>query len=164
MTHYERLQEKKGWIAAKTEHEILEIRLHFTNLVLKITNIDRDFYREAESKGIHVACCEIARRNAVREKAERRLRREEEYTVRKARNKKTRFLIEAYEKFHERIWTCENDGFARPFIYRHRRYYRTFDGAVWKANGFELGDWTGYWNGLYIAKGEEPPRPICVIF
>jgi hypothetical protein len=159
MTHYERLQEKKDWIAAKTDHEILEIRLLFRNLMVKITNKDRDFYREAESKGIHVSCEEIAHRNAVREKAERWLRREEEYNVRKARNKKTRFLMEAYEKFHERIWTCEDDGFARPFIYRRRPYYRTFDGAVWKANETKLGDWVGFWNGIYIAKGKEPSRP-----
>lgn len=159
MTHYERLQEKKQWIAAKTEHEILQIRLRFTNLVLKITNKDRDFYRESESKGIHVACSEIARRTAERQKAERWLRREEEYTIRKARNKKTRFLVEAHEKYLERIWTCENDGLARSFIYRHCRYYRTSNGAMWKADGFALGDWAGFWNGIYISKGEEPPRP-----
>ena len=122
MTHYERLQEKKGWIAAKTEHEILQIRLHFTNLVLKITNKDRDFYRESERKGIHVSCWEIARRTAERQKAERWLRREEEYTIRKAHDKKTRFLVKAHEKYLERIWACENDGLARSFIYRHCRY------------------------------------------
>ena len=164
MDHYERLQEKKEWIAAKHVHEVKQIQLHYHSEMVERVNKDRDFYREAESKGIHVSCEEIARRSAEYKKYEQKVREWEEVSIHFSRNKAKRYLTVARENYVARSWTCKDDGFAHPFTYRRRSYYRTFNGAVWKANKNTLGDWVGYWNGIYISKGEEPPRPICAIF
>ena len=162
MNHYEKFQEKKAWITSKAEHEMMKVRLRTPSLIQFMVNNDLRHYREAELKGIHVSCEEIALRSKKLQDFEKNLRSNEATEIIHISIKAEHDIEVERKKYEERIWTCEDDGRAHPFIYRGKPYYRTFDGAVWKVGAGELGEWVGYWKGIYIAKGEEPSRPNCV--
>ena len=161
MNHYEKFQDKKEWITSKAEYEMLKIRLRHRSLLQNMMNHDIKYYREAELRGIHVSCEEIAARSKRLDTYEKDLRTSEVYDICHISAKAKCDIEVERKKYEERSWTCKDDGRAHPFIYRNKPYYRTFDGAVWKSDTGELGSWVGYWNGIYIAKGKEPSRPIC---
>jgi len=157
MNHYQKFQDKKARITARAENEIMKIRLRTPSLLAFMVKNDLHHYREAELKGIHVSCEEDARRSKRLEDFEKNLRSNEAFDIIHIKVKAECDIEVERKKYEERTWTCKDDGRAHLFLYRKRIYYRTFNGAVWKANEGELGAWMGFWNGLYIAKGEQPP-------
>ena len=160
MDHYKIFQDKKAWITAQAENEIMKVRIRTPTLIQFMVKNDMRYYREAELKGIPVSCEEDARLSKRLEEFEKNLRSNEAFDIaRISANAECDIEVER-KKYEERSWTCEDDGRAHLFLYRKRIYYRTFNGAVWKANEGKLGAWVGFWNGLYIAKGEQPQRPI----
>jgi len=160
MNHYERFEEKQDWITAKTESQIESLRAHHRDLLRSMTAIDIKYYRESRDNGIHVDCEEIARRRERITTYAHRLQGIEDCKVGYLKATMACYIQKERKKYEERTWTCADDGRAHLFLYRKRIYYRTFHGAVWKANEGELGAWVGFWNGLYISKGEQPQRPI----
>jgi hypothetical protein len=161
INHHERFQDKKEWITSKAEYEMMKIRLRTSSLLEFMVSHDARYYREAELKGIHVSCEEIARRSKKLEEFEKNIRSNEAFDIIHIEVKAESDIEVERKKYEERTWTCKDDGRAHLFLYRKRIYYRTFNGAVWKANEGELGKWMGFWNGLFIAKGEQPQRPCC---
>lgn len=157
MNHQERFQDKKELITSNAEYEIMKIRLRTPALLEFMVSHDARYYREAELKGIHVSCEEIARRSKKLEEFEKNLRSNEATDIIHISIKAEHDIEVERKKYEERSWTCEDDGLAHPFMYRGKPYYRTFNGMVWRSTEGELGDWVGFWNGLYIAK--EPIRP-----
>ena len=82
-----------------------------------------------------------------------------EETILQIRDKANQMIEAARKHCAMRCWTCADDGFAHPFEYRRRHYYRTYSGAMWhEGNEGQLGAWAGIWNGKYIGKGEEPQQ------
>jgi hypothetical protein len=160
MNHQEKFQDKKEWITSKAEHEMMKVRLRTSSLLEFMVKNDLHHYREAELKGIHVSCEEIALRSKKLENFEKNLRSNEATDIIHISIKAESDIEVERKKYEERSWTCEDDGRAHLFLYRKRIYYRTFDGAVWKANEGKLGKWMGLWNGIYIANGERPERGI----
>ena len=157
MNHYEIFQDKKARITARAENEIMKIRLRTPSLLAFMVKNDLHHYREAELKGIHVSCEEMELRSKKLEEFEKNLRSNEAFDIIHIKVKAECDIEVERKKYEERTWTCKDDGRAHLFLYRKRIYYRTFHGAVWKANEGELGKWMGFWNGLYITKGEQPP-------
>jgi len=159
MNHQEKFQEKKAQITARAENEMMKLRIHNRELLTFMVSHDIRYYHEAKLKGIHVSCEEMELLSKKFENFEKNLRSNEAFDIIHIEVKAESDIEVERKKYEERSWTCEDDGRAYPFIYRNKTYYRTFDGAVWKAGAGELGEWVGFWNGIYIAKGEEPSRP-----
>jgi hypothetical protein len=160
MDHYTRFEEKQQWITAKAESQIASIRAHHRDLLRTMAAPDTKYYRESLENGIHVSCEEIARRSKRLIMYAHRLQHIEDCKVGYLKAAMACYIQKERKKYEERTWKCADDGRAHLFLYRKRIYYRTFDGAVWKANEGKLGAWMGFWNGLYISKGEQPQRPI----
>jgi hypothetical protein len=161
MNHQEKFQEKKAQITARAENEMMKLRIHNRELLTFMVKNEIHHYHEAELKGIRVSCEEMELCSKKLENFEKNLRSNEATDIIHISIKAEHDIEVERKKYEERSWTCEDDGLAHPFIYRGKPYYRTFDGAVWKAGAGELGEWVGYWSGIYIAKGEEPSRPNC---
>lgn len=108
MNHHEKFQDKKEWITSKAEYEMLKIRLRYRSLLQNMMNHDIQYYRDADLKGIHVSCEEIAVRSKRLDKYEKDLRTNEMHDICQI-SAKAKYDIEVErKKYEERSLTCKN--------------------------------------------------------
>jgi hypothetical protein len=168
----EKARNFEEWQNAKAEHQIIELRRAHERWMCKATNnqaeemITYDLFCEAQRIPTECAAIERIRAKFDERKTAEDIRLDEKIALIRA---KAQQRIDAeYHHRRMRCWTCADDGFAHPFEYRGRYYYRTYSGAMWHAgNAYEgnegqLAAWAGVWNGIYIAKGIEPQEKPSV--
>ena len=145
----ERVQKVVRYQNAKAERRIIKARKQH----------ERRLRRTDEGLGIAMAAFDAytTSENTVEEEGEKELDALDEEII-QIRDKANQMIEAARKHCAMRCWTCVDDGFAHPFEYRGRHYYRTYSGAMWHADEGQLGAWAGIWNGKYIGKGEEPQQ------
>lgn len=108
MNHHEKFQDKKEWITSKAEYEILKIRLGTRSLLQNMMNHDIQYYREAELKGIHVSCEEIAFRSKRLDTYEKDLRTIETHDICHISAKAKCDIEVERKKYEDQRGTCKD--------------------------------------------------------